>query len=471
MSQRAILDKFIAYINITNHTQTENNKNKLTEKLLSGHCFGFSVCYGAMQAMGKLDWWENALIALSQWNDEKSSLDEKLDLQFIDSDKTHVSQSTTLRKLFERAVNYVVFNQASHINDFTLHDIKQITILTVPSNDLSTVQKLNYFEITDQHGSVQNIKQYANASGYLSAEDITELLSKAVKPGVICIVHNYNHTISISMDRDGQLMIYDPNYLHTKKTIKKKLETPTLVNEITNILGQHHGLCIEVATFKHEDKTLFNEFDIYMNDLVANRTLEILKYDGFYMLARHGHEFIPKLLELAAASTLDGESIRTNIAKALAIQTDDGWTGFHFLAQYGHEFIPKLLELAAASTLNGESIRTNIAKALTMQTNTGLTGFQILARRSPESIPKLLELAAKSDGESILTNIALALTMKTNDGWTGFHALIQHSPESIPKLLELAAEPGREPILTNIAKALTMKTNDGWTGFHTLIQR
>ena len=450
MGQEAILRKFVGYINING--QPDDNKILLKKRLLSGHCFGFSVCYGAMQAMGKLDWWENVLITLSQWDDEESSLDKEFDLQFIDSDKTPVSQSTTLRKLFERAVNYVVFNQAGHINDFTSPDIDQATILTVPPDDLSTVQKLNYFEITDQGGFVQNIKQYANASGYLSEKDITELLSKAVKSGVICTVQNHNHAISISMDTDNQLMIYDPNYLYTKETIKKNLDMPALVQEIIKILGPHNGLCIEVATFKQEDKKLFNEFNIYMNELVTNKAREILEYNGLNILARHNTKLMLKLLERAARP--GGGPIITNIAAALAI-TNYGRTAFSFLTQRCPESIPTLLKLAAEP--GGWPILMGISKALTMQTNEGWTGFHLLIHYSPESIPKLLDLDAILGGKLVLTNIANALTMQTDDGWSGFRILIHYSPELIQKLLERAARTGGKPILTNIATALTIR--------------
>jgi hypothetical protein len=42
----------------------------------SGCCYGLSICYSAMNAIGKLEWWQNLLKILAQWDGRFESLDK-----------------------------------------------------------------------------------------------------------------------------------------------------------------------------------------------------------------------------------------------------------------------------------------------------------------------------------------------------------------------------------------------------------
>src|SRR5579862_7989638 len=135
MSQSIVLDKLILYLQYSSTAYTRALRKKrsaaksaekkemftklmndhrqhilqLQKALKGGHCYGFAICHGAMDAEGKLDWWEDVLNALANWDKKKESLQKQVLLPSANKK----AQNYTLQQLFDRVLNYVVYNQGT----------------------------------------------------------------------------------------------------------------------------------------------------------------------------------------------------------------------------------------------------------------------------------------------------------------------------------------------------------------------
>src|SRR5579864_8787571 len=99
MPQSDILDQLIKYLDITSGKYLEELENqehaakdkktlasiqnekkshldyisKFKQFLNNGYCHGFAVCHGAMDLLGKQEWWENVLLVLAKWDGKPES--------------------------------------------------------------------------------------------------------------------------------------------------------------------------------------------------------------------------------------------------------------------------------------------------------------------------------------------------------------------------------------------------------------
>lgn len=216
--QTIILSKLSKFLRLTNDNETKS----LQEALKEGHCFGFSVCHAAMDAIGKLAWWEAALLAVVNWDGTKESLERKVFLPQAES-------AQTLREIFERVLNYVVYHQMNSLKE-------QASLFDSASN---------LFEISDA-GQIKKLSKNSKSSlGSFNSEQLNAFLKDEMPPAMLIARSGAKkHAIRIGYKPEEKLwFVYDPNYgISVKENVKlyKNFETKqAMVKEINAILGSN----------------------------------------------------------------------------------------------------------------------------------------------------------------------------------------------------------------------------------------
>ena len=120
MSQDLIKEKFIKYLDLIepelikalesefSHpaqriADLKNYLNEVREYLEKGYCFGFSVVHGAMDSVGKINWWEEVLVNIANWDETPEQLDQSVLL----SDSDENARWQTCKNTKENVNNYL----------------------------------------------------------------------------------------------------------------------------------------------------------------------------------------------------------------------------------------------------------------------------------------------------------------------------------------------------------------------------
>ena len=92
--------------------------------LKPGHCFGLSVIHGAMDHIKKMNWWEEALVTIANWDGTAAALDHEVKLQGAEENaywqtkkereknKNLDKSKVKLKYIFERVLYYILSHQA-----------------------------------------------------------------------------------------------------------------------------------------------------------------------------------------------------------------------------------------------------------------------------------------------------------------------------------------------------------------------
>lgn len=481
MTQKIILDKFIRYLDITSSQdiaqlkeqkldhvdqyirEQEDFIQKFKVKLEAGHCFGLSVCHGAMDHIGKLNWWEHVLVELNNWNE----LNDSLDTEIIIPDSTD-NKPTTRRKLFELAIDYIVSSQAERdaIEEFIPESTDQESILKPDSRitDLykdQDEQKQLYFEIIDDNDEIKTIKKHKVIAGYFTVENLESILSEENFKDTICLINSGDHSIRLKYAGDNQWVLYDPNYSHQSvKSMHFKGNKHNVLNEAFRRL-KTHSISIEFATFNPEANLDFPAYD----EIIQNSPENLLRKEGLHFLAESKPELLPKLFQLANDDK-KGLKVRAEIFKSLT-EYDAKSTGLHFIIHNSPKSLPALFKLADDSE-QGLKLRSAIAKGLTGKLSKNRTGLQIMAITAPAHFPLLFNLIDKTtEGLEIRNAIVKALTEKSKEGDSGMNYLARFAPHSLIFILfKMAIELSKkEEILTAFTKEISEKNTNkehGW---------
>ena len=178
---------------------------KLNKAILDGHCHGFAICHAAMRSIGKLEWWENVLVELANWDGTEQALQQRLNLP-------DATKMETLDSLFNRALNYIVYHQVSSTapeNDFELDDAEQTNILERADKN----NEKKRFLLINGNQPALFIKNSITAAGYFTINDFMVLLDENLVMGNMCLISSGIHTIRFGYDGRAW-MVYDPNYDH-----------------------------------------------------------------------------------------------------------------------------------------------------------------------------------------------------------------------------------------------------------------
>lgn len=158
---------------------------KLKQSIDAGLCRGLATCHAAMDIAGSRTWWEKMLVTIATWDGSEAALNNSSTL------------GGNLKWIFHQVINYMVYHHASVNCEFKLTDGEQKNML------LSTQSSDNaYFEIL-VGDKPRTIKRHAVIAGFVSQNDLLNLLDEKKVQGNICIVGNHDHAIRIGYNGTG----------------------------------------------------------------------------------------------------------------------------------------------------------------------------------------------------------------------------------------------------------------------------
>jgi hypothetical protein len=487
MSQELILKNLAAFLD---KVVEGNQKPKLAaqraqfvellKKDLTGHgfCFGFSVCHAAMDAIGKLDWWEAALMAVANWDGKQ---DPQQTFYVLPGSRTN--KPVTLASIMKRVLNYVVQNHASSSDksyqNFKLQDTKQAVFLKEQTlidekksfNSKSSVSKnetpTHYFEILDEKNQVKTIQHKIRLTGYMSDKQLNKFLDAKMIEGNLVMASSLGHTVRLGF-KNNKWFIYNPNDPHNlKKSLdEKKEESPHIYKEfdtkeemilaLTKKMG--NTLDLEFATLDPKRELLFPEYEKLLQSKDASK---LFLEDGLVMIGRYAPEYFESILEMATDAPED-------IASGF-IQRGHGVysPGLHHIMKLDNDSPPikhfeRLIQIASES----KEFPGQIALSISDIDEKQQSGLHMTLLYHPELLPILLKAAEKSNEWPRQAADALQNEDKHNLN-TGLHMLAKYAPAAIVvRVIEASGKSkhGARSLLS----ALCAVNKAGKTGRHAL---
>ncbi len=237
MAQTVLIKKFITFLKLQKNSESLRLAKELeTNPRVSGLCFGFSLCRGAMRTTGKLEWWEDVLAKITAWDERPQSLERQYVLkgaELASKDKKEPA-SISLETVFNRAINYIFLNHSSQV----------LVPYLSPPIQIDAFRKNGNFELSDGKKTLIPNKTYvATGHGILSADDLSQPATKKALEENICLLSSSGftpHACELSYNpKTQEWSFYDPNYADNKAKIFKdtKAGMKDLLKEIKNILG------------------------------------------------------------------------------------------------------------------------------------------------------------------------------------------------------------------------------------------
>lgn len=434
-AQGGLNDNFSLFLKLTD---SHGFTKKQQEVLKKGHCYGLSVVHGAMSAVGKLEWWEGALIEIMDWDGKLSSLDKKLNLPNADG-------PTTLEEVFERALNYILDYQES------LSYLKGLS--SVVSRNLSAK-----FEILDGK-VIKKVQHISAAAGDFSKEKLALLLNGQEIQGSICLISNHNHSISINYDYKGNArwMVYNSNYSHASKYVIHRLfdSKKEAIDEINAILGS--SITIVIADISVANKVRFLMPQV--ERLLRDNPLELIRNHGLLLILRLTPEYIQTLCD---PNHIDAKKIRDEIVRQFSENVPNVGTILH-IGSYSPEALQVLLNFIKVDISAPRVVTT----ALATKKDRGLfNGLQSLAQCAPDQIPTVINII--KDEKSAPKTVMQTLVEKSLQNWTGFAILVRYAPMHIELILDFIKN--EKEAAKTILQGLKEKNNDGWSGLQLVIR-
>lgn len=432
-------------------------QKKLIKGFKEGCCFGYAIIHGAMDIVGKLDWWEETLIAIANWDEKLTSLEKLIELPDAEENTLETTEkdlenlksnkkATALKTLFVRVLNYIRLSQVGTFNGFWGNEL-----FLENQNQGNTLSSPHYFEILDSSGTVKHPENFISTGGYLEEGQLYELLNEDNVTNSICLIHGKRHSFRVGV-RENKWLLYDSNYNHTRKEdIHKLFDTKLeLVKEL--IKKQGNSLGIEIATLDPLKKISFPKINaFYRENLLAHLNDQGLEK----MVSNNKSELLSELLlevEKAKAFTLLAESLSRHIPKT--------HNSLYTIASLAPQFFSKTVELALKA-INGED---HVRQALVSVENDTCCLNKIYCNL-PDMLPDLMEylFTAKNASELILQ--ATGAIFK--DGWTLLAAMSESHPQLVKKIITLTIQT-QEGVIS-LAKVLAKQNNIGQSTFQAVV--
>ncbi|MEO8401800.1 MAG: ankyrin repeat domain-containing protein [Gammaproteobacteria bacterium] len=401
MTQTILLTNLAKYLRLTNPDTTAEVRVALERH---GHCFGLSLCHGAIHKTGKLDIWLDELVYIATWNGllEPRKLRNEANQKVIEEPD----------KSFNKALSFIIFHHASEdkeYKDVQLTGMEQISILdpdhqiVIEFNHVGHISRYikiqSIFEIIDKNGDCR----YIEKREFFVKDFTTRKLAAFLKQNTtmieesICLIHALRHTLSLCYENKIWIL-YHPNYDHTKKeTIHKKFFSSHFVaGEILDIVGTTIG--IEFASFDQHLKIEYPE---------EKTTVKALQNSGLSLMAKFKPLELPALLALADQT----EEGRITIAIELARIDLEEWTGLCWIIIRAPNCVDKALSIALKTSIGIHEALTKTRLKFSKQMTPGLS---LLFRQKESDAEKFIFEAALAEWDEAKLSAMLQTGVNPN---------------------------------------------------------
>ncbi len=344
--------------------QPRNNKSRFcqikfpgffsaTQPQPIGACLGFSISYGVMRYLEKLDWWHEACLAISAWNYSEDTLGEELELRGAIPDQKG-SSKVPLEDILDRVFNYVMWvylkGQISADLSFVAtknHHGKVIRTFLLPKDEGGDLELLITESKTLAEGVVSNernerivsVLDNHRISGYFTEEHFCRILNNKVTQTYIheniCILNSYSarHACHLWVDKNSVWWFYDPNAYGVAAVRCDDLRL--LYTRIHESLGAN--FCVEIAQLKPASgpKKPFSEYD----RILEEQPESFIQETGLFEIAVFTPKVIPRLLDgvLLLADEKSERKTATSREINLNRKNYEGFSLLHILAMEGEE--------------------------------------------------------------------------------------------------------------------------------------
>lgn len=307
MTQTIILKKLALYLE-----QIDPVANKKLISLLreSGHCMALAICYGAMEKIKKLDWWQQSLVDIANWDEKPETL--KLPTQY--------NPRITREKIFERFVNYIFINQACSIEQVVPGlFLRQEDFLSPYTSGPNLIDTPFLFEFTNEDKSKPSrIMAQEKIVGHFTNEDVVHLFIPGYLSGKSCVVTNHNHAILI-YPHNNKFVVYDPNYSHQSiHAMTKTFNTAeACFVEITRILRAE--LIFNILHFEEPIKKSPLSMFYDVNIMTLQQCFSLLEGEGLAIIASENLTLFKAML-----NKFDNKLRKTLYSQLIRIMSDPG---------------------------------------------------------------------------------------------------------------------------------------------------
>lgn len=380
--QATLLAKLLIFLDTLTPDQPKQLE-KLKKALSKGHCHGLSIVHNAMERIGKLQWYEAALSAITNWDEKESSLNKEILLPDANEDKP-----IKFSLIFFRVINYIVTYQVGNSNSkFRLENSTCLNILSSEGK---------YLEILDDN-KILTVQHSIKFSGYFSNAKLRRLLNEECIQNSICLILSTDHAIRIGYKGNNTWLVYDSNYPHGILTppIHKTMNKEQLIIELLIIQG--NSLTIEIAHLK--PTTAIHIPLIEYTKMLEEELLDILQGYGLHQITREApKDHFPTVLKL-----VEKES-KYQIVFTRALGTKS----------------PKVYQGDGKYESMMDSVLQNVA------------------RSCPQYLDRTINIALQSDiGEQALRNGFKEFAEIDSNGWSTLLAVAQEYPNYFPRILHL----------------------------------
>lgn len=275
-TQYILIKRLKSYVSLLGHQ--ENYELLAFLEKCQGLCFGLSLCRGAMQVMGLLDWWNAALFTLISWSGTPQTLQQIVVLP-------QETQANTLDTLFQRILNYLITLQGTYLSNDKFKCFDQLKFLKTKNNSFLMVVQDSLRQ--DQIKKIEHVEAIA---GHFSTKELNYILTtennaELGKDYFIMIVSR-NHACMISKQQCCW-SFYDSDY---KVHQAKKFNTlAKMTADIISSLGSDLAL---LAITLDRNINLSAVFKNYYTLLKMGAAPQLIKGNALTLIAK----YCPQLL-------------------------------------------------------------------------------------------------------------------------------------------------------------------------------
>jgi len=400
-----------------------------------GNCQGWSFLKQIYEGQDKEEQFYEMIKFLSIW-DETDGLDN-----FKDDKKFSLLKAVyeTPRHFFEEVIGHLSLAQAStkqiKQKDLGIDQDKQLQIYSMLTSGSRRLDE--HFLPTPQDSS--------------SPEAVIQWLSTLANyPNTKCDISlkgkKFNHKVHISVEADGQLRLYDPNYADER--VSKKTHSPEVIYQLLN----HSSNIMGFKELKFESK-LYNHSDINKEKLSAKQILndflsEAKKSKDFDINQNFGWSQEPLVIQCAKLGDVDGFRELINLGADVNITHKNYLTGemnvlICAIEQDRYEMVSYLLSEHPELAYRQFSVSLGqIQNALTYAINENIMeAVRLLIDKGPDSLASEVITKGWYEGHNALT-----------------YALLRNNIEAVKMILEKQPESANHTITNRNNKGFTALT-------------
>lgn len=472
ISQNWITDKLIKYLRLQKRDYTFIEKIEHS----GGLCFGFSLCYSSMDAIGKLDWWMGLLSAIALWDGEKETLQTSTPIEGN-------IKVLTLEQIFDRFINDIVSNhfQLEGISDNDIYNLFTRNAYEKFNAKLAALKPNSFFEISDSRETHKIQDSLFIAKRPYTETGFASLITQEKIEGNLCIIIGNRpetgggHACALRFKK-GTWYFYDPYVDEGEKEFDNKNDLAKhIFKSLTNEIQ------IQLASFKKnafandEEKT-----EIFCQNLKAKYS-----YSGLFMMLK----FAPEQFDYLFANIND-DKIRKAVVEALS-ETIKNRPGFLTLADLAPQHLAPLFQLAKQhQDIKDAIVQAILSKSVYSESHTSAywrkpaPGLFMFASLAPSQLKLLFELAEEDQKirdaiadtmittkisnllDTFISNMidlfkiedTKILLLQNENDWRVLRMILLYCPHRFKNLITLAET--NTDILNALVDALLKQNND-----------